>query len=89
MKAARGLSATGCVFFPRSETRANRLARAAASGMKLAHHFCMNQIVTSFVGWLAWLLLLTTATVLWGIAALLVWMSGNSTARGGTRRFAR
>lgn len=49
----------------------------------------MNQLVTSVVGWLASLLLIATATVLWGIAALLVWISGNGTAPTGARRFAR
>jgi hypothetical protein len=49
----------------------------------------MNQIVTGFVGWVAAALLITTATVLWGIAGLLVWISGNGSATGGTQRLAR
>jgi hypothetical protein len=40
----------------------------------------MNHVVTNFVGWLASLLLIATATVVWGIAALFVWISGNGTA---------
>jgi hypothetical protein len=37
----------------------------------------MNQLVANFVGWLAALLFIAVATVLWCIAALVVWLSGN------------
>jgi len=37
----------------------------------------MNQLVANFIGWLALLLLIVIASVFWGIAALLVWISGN------------
>ena len=39
----------------------------------------MNQFIANFVGWLASLLLITIATILWGGTALLVWISGNTT----------
>lgn len=39
----------------------------------------MNQLVANFVGWLASLLFITAASVLWGFAAMLVWLSGNGT----------
>jgi hypothetical protein len=46
----------------------------------------MNQLVGKSIGWLASLLLVTTATVVWGIASLVVWISGNAS---GTVRLAR
>jgi hypothetical protein len=49
----------------------------------------MNQLVTNFVGWIASLLFIAAATVVWGIAALLVWISGNGTATCTARQFAR
>ena len=42
----------------------------------------MKQLVANFVGWLASLLLITAATVLWGATALCVWLSGNGTLAG-------
>lgn len=42
----------------------------------------MNHFVVNLVGWLALVLLIAVATVAWGIAGLLVWMSGNGTVTG-------
>jgi hypothetical protein len=36
----------------------------------------MNHLLTNFVGWLASVLLIVTATVLWGVAAVFVWIGG-------------
>ena len=40
----------------------------------------MNQFLAHFIGWVASLLLIAAATVLWGTAALVVWISGNGKA---------
>ena len=39
----------------------------------------MNQLIANFLGWVASALFVATAAVFWGIAALLVWVSGNRT----------
>jgi hypothetical protein len=49
----------------------------------------MNHFVANFVGWLASLILIATATVLWGVAAMLVWISGNGASTGNGWRFAK
>ena len=49
----------------------------------------MNQLFSKVVGWLASLLFVATATVLWGIAASLVWVTGNGTLANNTLRLAK
>jgi hypothetical protein len=49
----------------------------------------MKQFIADFVGWMASLLLVATATTLWAIAALLVWITGNASGTGGSWRFAK
>jgi hypothetical protein len=37
----------------------------------------VNQLIGNFVGWLSSVLFIATATLLWCVAALLVWVSNN------------
>ena len=39
----------------------------------------MKDLLANFVGWLASLAFVVVATILWGAAALFVWLSGNGT----------
>jgi hypothetical protein len=49
----------------------------------------MNPLVGNFVARLASVLLVATATIVWGIASLLVWISGNGAATDRKERLAR
>jgi hypothetical protein len=49
----------------------------------------MNHFLANFTGWLASLLFIATAAVLWGIAALVVWICGNGNATWRKWRVAR
>jgi hypothetical protein len=42
----------------------------------------MNHSVLNLVGWLALVILIAVATLAWGIAGFLVWVSGNGTLTG-------
>ncbi len=52
-----------------------RVTRPKAARKLPADHR-MNHLLTNFVGWLASVLLIVTATVLWGVAAVFVWIGG-------------
>ena len=69
--------------------RSVRASRAPERGTKAASRCRMNHFVANFTGWLASLLLIATATVLWGIAALIVWISGNGKTTCRAWRFGR
>ena len=47
--------------------------------MEPAIHPRMKQLVAHLTGWLAALLFIVAATVLWGSASLVVFLSGNTT----------
>jgi len=68
-----------------SARRFTQVTRTAVNGTKSAPRRGMNQFVGNFVGWLALLLIIAVATLFWGIAALLVWISGNGSATSGPR----
>ena len=42
----------------------------------------MKQLVANFTGWLATVLFVAVAAVLWGVASLVVFLSGNRTLHG-------
>ena len=42
----------------------------------------MKQLLPAFAGWLASVIFIATATVLWGGALLIVFLSGNRTLQG-------
>ncbi len=50
---------------------------AIVCGTDFAIPFRMNHLVANFVGWLASALFVATVTVVWGVAAALVWITGN------------